>query len=180
MNTDYSGTLLVTGGCRSGKSGYAQRWAEAQSGPRIFLATAEALDTEMSRRIGRHKARRGPEWCTVEEPLEVLEALNGLMATTPRPGVVLLDCVTLWISNLMGRRVPDKSILNRVSGLAAVMPNLPCNLAVVTNEVGWGLVPGDPVSRRFRDLAGEANQILAAAADEVVCMVSGLAMRVKG
>ncbi len=168
--------LLVTGGCRSGKSSYAQRWAEKRSSSRLFLATAQALDQEMADRIRRHKEERGSGWACVEEPLEVVRVVEERGA---RAGVILIDCVTIWLSNLMLAGLPDSEILSRAGALATAGKEALCSLALVTNEVGWGIVPENDMARRFRDLAGSTNSLLARSADRVVLMVSGIPLSLK-
>jgi len=168
--------LLVTGGCRSGKSSYALRWAEKRSSSRLFLATAQALDQEMADRIRRHKEERGDTWICVEEPLEVTRVVREQGA---KVGVILIDCITIWLSNLLAAPLTDREILSRVEALATVMKEAMCSLALVTNEVGWGIVPENPLARRFRDLAGWTNSLLAQNADRVVLMVSGVPLSLK-
>jgi adenosylcobinamide kinase/adenosylcobinamide-phosphate guanylyltransferase len=169
-------TLLVTGGCRSGKSRYAQRWAEARGVDRLFLATSHAIDNEMAERIRRHRSRRGRGWDTVESPEQVVEILRDRMA---KSDVVLVDCITIWVSNLMLAGLTDSAILQRVDELVDTLPRLRCSVGMVTNEVGWGVVPDHPLGRRFRDLAGTVNQRLAAAVDRVVLLVAGISLTVK-
>ncbi len=168
--------LLVTGGCRSGKSRFAQRWAEARAASRLFLATAQAVDEEMAERIRRHKRGRGMGWSTVEEPMEVSRAIrehgHGV-------GVMLMDCATIWVSNLLVAGLSDEEVLAKAASLREVLQETPCSAAIVTNEVGWGIVPDHPLGRRFRDLAGSVNQILAEAADRLVLMVAGVPVTVK-
>jgi len=168
--------LLVTGACRSGKSRFAQQWAEALPPKRLFLATAQALDAEMAERVRHHREARGAGWITVEEPQEVARAIQ-----SPGEGVtvVLLDCVTLWLNNLLMAGLPDTEIMDRASSLTNALREAPCSVAVVTNEVGWGIVPDHPMGRRFRDLAGSVNQALAQTADRVVLMVAGIPVNLK-
>jgi len=168
--------LLVTGGARSGKSSYAQRWAEMRSSSRLFLATAQPLDREMADRIRRHREDRGDDWLCMEEPLEVSRVVSEQGA---KVGVILIDCITVWLSNLLAVPLADREILARVEALAAAMKEAVCSLALVTNEVGWGIVPENPLARRFRDLAGWANSLLARNADRVVLMVSGIPLSLK-
>lgn len=170
-------TMLFTGGSRSGKSALAQHWAEAQGPRRVYVATAGIHDMEMAERVRRHQAVRGEGWSTVEEPLDVSGALR---RAEPRADVVLVDCVTLWLSNLMGAESDDVAILARARTLATALGGMGVPVALVTNEVGWGIVPPTPLGRRFRDLAGECNQMFAAACDGVVLAVSGLPLVVKG
>ncbi|WP_208294760.1 bifunctional adenosylcobinamide kinase/adenosylcobinamide-phosphate guanylyltransferase [Nitratidesulfovibrio liaohensis] len=184
-------TILFTGGCRSGKSGLAQRWVEALGPSRVYIATGAARDAEMAERVRRHQAARGTGWRTVEEQLDVCAALRGCMASCagqataqslpqPRPHGVLLDCITLWLTNRMLADHDDAAILRGVEGLAALLRSATVPVAVVTNEVGWGVVPETPLGRRFRDLSGEANQLLATACTDVILAISGLPLAVKG
>lgn len=168
-------TTLVLGGTRSGKSDFALSSAQALDGPRVYLATAEALDSEMSARIERHRAARGPEWRTVEEPTDIEGALGKLADA----GVVLIDCITLWISNLMGAGLDDEAVSAEVAGLSALCRLHAASVIMVSNEVGLGVVPENPSGRRFRDLAGLANQALARDADEVFFVASGIPVRLK-
>ena len=164
-------TILITGGARSGKSAIAEARALA-FGPRaVYIATAEASDPEMAARIDTHQARRGPEWTTHAEPLDLVGALN---ATDGRPRLV--DCLTLWLSNLMlGGQ--DWEAAGRE--LCAALPRQTTPVVLVTNEVGSGIVPDNRLARDFRDAAGWLNQRVAAVADEVSLAVSGLPMKVK-
>ncbi len=166
--------ILITGGTRSGKSRHALALAESLAGKKVFLATAEPLDEEMAERIARHKQERGPDWETLEEPLDPAAQIEQADA-----GVLILDCLTLWISNLMMQDRERESILHAVEGLIAESARRKRTLIVITNEVGAGIVPDNALSRRFRDIAGEANQRIAAAFDEVVHMVSGIPVTIK-
>jgi adenosylcobinamide kinase/adenosylcobinamide-phosphate guanylyltransferase len=167
--------VLVTGGARSGKSRFAEsRVAElAPGGPWLYVATAEALDDEMRDRIARHRIRRGGSWRTVEAPRD---PAAGLAASEP---AALIDCLTLLVTNLLLDGLPDDEILARVVALADACRAAPMPVVVVTNEVGLGIVPENALARRFRDLAGWANQALAAKADEVVLTAAGLPLRLK-
>ena len=185
--------LLITGGARSGKSRYAQdrvqRLERDFGGGRIaFLATAQASDSEMTARIGKHRAERPDRWETFEAPLDCAARMADL---TRRFDVVLMDCLTLYVSNLMlsamdpgtGEMDSDraeKEIEHAVEGLCEAALRGSAAVVMVTNEVGMGIVPDYPLGRWFRDVAGRANQQAAAAADEVVLMVCGLPVRVKG
>jgi len=169
-------SLLVTGGARSGKSGFAQGRAEALPGPRRYLATAwcDPGDAEMQGRISRHRAdRAGRGWETVEVGAD-------LVAAIPRGGVALVDCITLWLSGrCLALDWDEHAVLAEVDRLCAVVAAPPCALLLVTNEVGSGIVPETAMGRQFRDLQGWANQRLARAAGEVVLCVCGLPMTVK-
>jgi adenosylcobinamide kinase / adenosylcobinamide-phosphate guanylyltransferase len=167
--------ILITGGARSGKSQYAERRAVEMGGRRLYLATAEAKDEEMAQRIAEHRQRRGNQWRTIEEPLELTQAL---LAEHGKTDCALVDCLTLWISNLLIRR-DEEHTAKKVQELIEKLPKLDFHLVFVTNEVGWGIVPDNPLARKFRDLAGWTNQRVAQAANEVILMVSGMPMIAK-
>jgi len=170
-------SVLVGGGVRSGKSSFAQKMAENMPGRRAYLATAQALDLEMEKRIAKHQADRDERWHnTIEEPLELTAVLQ---AASAEFDIILVDCLTLWLSNLMGRDDSDEQILKTIDTLADKLNRLPATIILVTNEVGLGLVPEHPLSRRFRDLSGFANQRLAAACQEVYFTVWGLPQKLK-
>lgn len=162
---------LVLGGARSGKSGYAQRQAEqaAEAAGRspVFIATAEAFDDEMRDRIARHQAERGQGWRQVEAPLDLAEAVRALSAED----VAVVDCLTLWLSNQM---LGERDLAAAVDDLAQALAACPATLWVVSNEVGWSLVPDNALGRRFRDEAGRLNQRIAAAADAACLIVAGM------
>jgi len=172
-----SKVTLVTGGARSGKSRFAEKLAEGFAPLRGYIATGQAGDAEMGERIARHRGRRGCEWETVEEPLELTEALarvDGLYT------VLLVDCITLWISNLLFHcEAGAAAVLPRVERFTQSFGTLTTPLVIVTNEVGMGIVPEHPLARTFRDLAGEANELIAARADEVYVTISGLPLKLK-
>lgn len=167
---------LILGGARSGKSGYAQRaaeaWAQERGARPIYVATAQPGDDEMADRIVRHQADRGEAWRTLEAPLALAETLAGL---GPGEGAVI-DCLTLWLSNSMAE--PDGHVA-RVERLVPALAACPARLWVVSNEVGWGIVPDNALARRFRDEAGRLHQDIAAVADEVLLVVAGLPLRLK-
>jgi adenosylcobinamide kinase/adenosylcobinamide-phosphate guanylyltransferase len=167
--------ILITGGARSGKSKYAEQRAGEMGDRRLYVATAEAKDEEMSQRIAEHQKRRGNQWRTIEEPVELAEALQAQRGKTDS---ALVDCLTLWISNLLTGR-DEKYVEEKVEQLVETLPQLDFHVVLVTNEVGWGIVPDNPLARQFRDLAGWTNQRIAQAADEVVLMVAGVPMIVK-
>jgi adenosylcobinamide kinase/adenosylcobinamide-phosphate guanylyltransferase len=159
---------LVLGGARSGKSGYARALAEATTAERLYLATASAGDAEMAGRIERHRAERGTGWRTLEEPLELAAALR---SEAQEGRVILVDCITLWLSNLLlADRNPDVEIADLVETIA----NLGGPAIFVSNEVGAGVVPATPLGRAFRDWQGRANQQLARGCDAVVWVAAGL------
>lgn len=168
---------LITGGARSGKSARAVALAMAYpAGRRYFLATAEARDDEMRGRIDRHRRDRAGAFDTLEESLEVCAALEALAG---RPAVVVLDCLTLWIANLMERGLDDAAVLQHGDRLAALLKDAAFDTIIVTDEVGSAIVPDNPVARRFRDLLGWSNQKIAAACDHVILMVAGLPVTIK-
>lgn len=163
---------LFTGGARSGKSALAEARTLELGRPAVYIATAQAFDAEMTDRIARHRARRGAEWHTVSEPLDLPGALVGSDDGTPR----LVDCLTLWLSNLMMAEADWRTELAR---LTAILPGQTGPIVFVTNEVGLGIVPDNALARAFRDAAGEVNQRIACLADEVTLAVSGLPLKVK-
>jgi adenosylcobinamide kinase/adenosylcobinamide-phosphate guanylyltransferase len=170
------GLTLVLGGARSGKSAYArlaaEREAKQRGGRLIMIATAEAFDDEMAQRIARHRNERGPAWTTLEEPLDLVDAITPLTAED----VAVVDCLTLWLSNLMHHDWPLKAAFD---ALAETAGGTNCALFLVSNEVGQGLVPDNALARRFRDEAGLLHQRLAEAADTVVFVTAGLAQTLK-
>jgi adenosylcobinamide kinase/adenosylcobinamide-phosphate guanylyltransferase len=163
---------LVLGGARSGKSRYAETIITALPPPWIYLATAQALDAEMAARIGAHRARRGAGWTTVEVSRDLAAALA---AHGKAP--VLVDCLTLWLSNLM---MADAAIEAEIDRLAQALAGGTAPVVLVANEVGSGIVPDNALARRFRDLQGGLNQRIAAQAEHVVLLVAGLPLFVKG
>ncbi len=167
--------ILVLGGASSGKSEAALKLAGSR-GPRAFVATGQGLDGEMAARIARHQATRSADWETVEEPLET-EAWFAKQG--PRYRTILFDCVTLWLSNLVGTGLKESVILTRAGTLVQRMRTAAARVVIVSNELGFGLVPAEPATRAFRDLAGRVNQQIAAGVDEVHLIVSGLWLRLK-
>jgi len=170
-------TILITGGCRSGKSRHALQLAETCSGKKFFLATAQPLDDEMAKRIKKHRAERGDEWVTFEEPLNLTGVLEKL-GSDPQ-SVLVLDCLTLWISNLLMADNSQEKILRAVNELLDGCSRFQGTLILITNEVGAGIVPETPLGREFRDLAGEINQRVANRFDEVILTVSGIPVKIK-
>jgi adenosylcobinamide kinase/adenosylcobinamide-phosphate guanylyltransferase len=174
MGKAETGVTLVIGGARSGKSRHAQALAEAHDGELVFIATGQAFDDEMADRIARHRADRGPRWHTVEAPI----ALPDAIAQAARPGTaILVDCLTLWASNLM---LADEDVAAHVDRLEAALAGAAgAAVLLVSNEVGWGIVPDNALARRFRDVAGTINQRIAARADRVVLVAAGLPLTLK-
>ena len=163
---------FVLGGARSGKSRHAESLIATLPPPFVYIATAEAGDAEMAERIARHSERRSPDWLTVEAPRD----LAGALAAVDRDRPVLVDCLTLWLSNLM---LADADVEAHATDLEAALAARPAPVVIVSNEVGHGIVPDNPLARRFRDLQGWLNQRIAARADRVVLMVAGLPLMVK-
>jgi adenosylcobinamide kinase/adenosylcobinamide-phosphate guanylyltransferase len=170
-------TILITGGCRSGKSRYALDYANRHFSSKLFLATCEVLDDEMARRVENHRKMRGPEWRTAEEPLEIVERIRQY---GEKVEVMLIDCVTLWLSNLLIKGETDSKVMDEVDRFVEILGQNRTSFIIVSNEVGMGIVPADPLSRRFRDLAGTANQRIAHGVDTVIFMVSGIPLFLKG
>lgn len=171
MSTDIT---LVLGGARSGKSRYAEGLVTASPGPRVYIATAQIWDAEMADRVARHKEDRGPGWTTVEEPLD----LPGALRRHAKPGTsVLVDCLTLWLSNLM---MAEADVPARSAELLAALAAVEGRVVLVSNEVGLGIVPDNALARRFRDHAGRLHQDIAAAAQRVAFVAAGLPLLLKG
>ena len=164
--------ILVTGGARSGKSAIAERLIGGLGNTPIYIATAEARDDEMATRILQHQARRGPEWTTLNAPLDLVAALTESNGRGPR----LVDCLTLWLSNLM---LNDANWEAATAELTAALADQRTPIVFVTNEIGGGIVPENKLARAFRDAAGLLNQRIAGAADEVYLAVSGLSLQLK-
>lgn len=165
--------LFILGGARSGKSRYAQARAEALDGELLFVATAQAFDAEMADRIARHRADRGPRWATIDAPLELAATIR---AKSGEGRLLLVDCLTLWTSNLL---LAERDIPAATTELIDAIQDAAGPLILVSNEVGLGIVPDNPLARRFRDEAGRVNQRVAAAADEAVLIAAGLPLKLK-
>ncbi|MCF8061140.1 MAG: bifunctional adenosylcobinamide kinase/adenosylcobinamide-phosphate guanylyltransferase [Deltaproteobacteria bacterium] len=168
--------ILVLGGARSGKSSWALQYVERNYRSRLFLATAEVLDEEMEERVQLHREARGPEWTLVEEPLDLAGALQTRCSGADG---VLVDCLTVWLSNVLiregkaGARVYQERLLQALESRMR-------STVLVSNEVGMGIVPEHPLARAFRDEAGALNQAVAEAADRVVLLAAGLPVWLKG
>jgi adenosylcobinamide kinase/adenosylcobinamide-phosphate guanylyltransferase len=174
MTTDR--TTLVIGGCRSGKSRHAQKLAEGIGAKRLYIATCVAGDDEMRDRVRRHQEDRGDTWDTVEEPLAISEVISLKKLDYD---VILIDCLTLWTTQLAVGDATDAHVAHRLAALKTVMKAPGAQLVFVTNEVGCGIVPENALARRFRDMAGWVNQAVAAAVDRVVWMVAGIPVTIK-
>lgn len=168
-----NGLTLVLGGARSGKSAYALKLGESLAGPRVYLATGQAGDAEMALRIDRHKEERGDGWKTVEEPKEVVPIIE------KSDGVVLIDCLTLWISNLLFAGLGDGEIIKMAESLALASSSTGARVIAVSNEVGLGIVPDNALARRFRDLSGATNRLMAERATEVWFVAAGIPLKMK-
>jgi len=165
---------LIFGGARSGKSRRALELARETGAKPVFIATAEALDTEMADRIARHKDERGAEWSTIEAPLDLLSAIE---AASQTGDICVVDCLTLWLSNLMH---DERNVAAEMAQLASFVASSPIAIILVSNEVGMGLVPETPLGRNFRDAQGWLNQTLARVCDRVEFVAAGLPIRLKG
>jgi adenosylcobinamide kinase/adenosylcobinamide-phosphate guanylyltransferase len=175
-------TTLVIGGCRSGKSSHALYLADRMGNARkIFLATCIPQDEEMQRRVSRHQAERGDGWIAVETPIFLGEAIQDI---GPNADVLLVDCLTLWVSNLMMAQAedpntPEDFLAAGTSRLIESLRTAACPVILVTNEVGAGIVPDNPLARLYRDAVGKVNQRIAACADQVIWMVAGIPVKIK-
>jgi adenosylcobinamide kinase/adenosylcobinamide-phosphate guanylyltransferase len=174
--------ILITGGARSGKSRQAQTLAEAYPGQRLFIATSPVVDQEMRERIERHRSdRQEREWRTIEEPLRPMDILAG----NQEAEVVLLDCLTLWLSNLLFEAeepelFSEEMVVTLTEELIAAARQRPGVVLIVTNEVGMGIVPENPLARHYRDLLGRCNQRIAAVAERVDLVTCGIVQTIKG
>ena len=175
MSTASFRLAFICGGAKSGKSRFAQNLAESLPAPRLYMATGEALDDEMAARIVRHQQDRGPEWQTLEEPRALATVLR---ESDGHFGVILVDCLTLWLSNLLIR--PETDLDGEKRQLIEVLHVMTTPVIMVTNEVGWGIVPANPLARKFREAAGVLHQEIAALADAAILVVSGLPLYLKG
>ena len=169
------GHVLVLGGARSGKTGFAERMAMRAGESPLYLATAQTLDAEMTERVRLHQQQRHKRFSTLEEPIALTTALR---AAAKKHDVILVDCLTLWITNLL---VAGADVANAVDELAAALPDIDsARVILVSNEVGLGIVPDNAMARMFRDLAGAAHQRLAEICEEVHFVIAGLPMTLKG
>lgn len=170
-------SVLVTGGARSGKSRYAEQLILASGLEPVYVATSAAWDGEMEARIGLHRARRGVEWRTIEDKAGIGADLTGVLRREAVPGrAVLVDCLTLWLTNLM---MAEADLAAATQALCALVPYLPAPVVFVSNEVGLGIVPDNAMARQFRDAQGRLNQELAAVCGRVVFVAAGLPLLLK-
>mgnify|MGYP001573087833 CR=1 FL=1 len=168
--------ILITGGCRSGKSRHALSLSNDHPGRKVYLATAESLDKEMAKRIAKHKKERGKNWVTIEEPIDIASVIA---REDNKSELIVLDCLTLWVSNLLMEDLSATNIIKRVKQLIKICTESKATIALIKNEVGGGIVPDNRLARDFRDISGESNQLIAKAFDEVVHMVSGIPVIIK-
>ena len=168
---------FIIGGCRSGKSRFALDFAEksAKTHP-IFIATSVPRDDEMKARVLKHQKERGQHWTTVEEPIQLSEVI---MAHNKNENLILVDCITLWLNNLLYENNSPTYIDDHLEKVTHTLRSMVCPIIMVSNEVGQGIVPENKLARQFRDLAGSVNQALAACSDQVVWMVAGIPVFVK-
>ncbi|MGF6176855.1 bifunctional adenosylcobinamide kinase/adenosylcobinamide-phosphate guanylyltransferase [Ensifer sp. 4252] len=174
MSILHAGPVLVLGGARSGKSSFSERLVEASGLNMHYVATGRAWDDEMRERIDHHRARRGEGWTTHEEPLDLVSLLTRI---DDENRVVLVDCLTLWVTNLM---MEGRDIAAEFAALAAFLPDARARLILVSNEVGLGIVPENRMARDFRDHAGRLHQIVAEKSAEVYFVAAGLPLKMKG
>lgn len=168
---------FVIGGCRSGKSDYAlSRADKITEGKRYFIATSVPADAEMEKRVEKHQKERGADWLTIEEPVDINKKIDACAAGA---GVILVDCLTLWVSNLMAREYDLEKIETAISLLEKSLTESPCPVFLVSNEVGLGIVPENKLARQFRDYAGLVNQRMAQTAGRVVMTVAGIDVQIK-
>ncbi len=171
--------VFVIGGARSGKSAFALKEASTLKGRKAYIATAQALDEEMQERIRKHKDERGTDWDTYEEPVKITETLKELNS---KYDVIVLDCLTLWLSNVLLCNLDVKREIENLAEALKRLSPVTCGLSlfIVSNEVGMGIVPENEMARRFRDLAGLLNQKVAGPADEVYLVTAGIPVKIKG
>lgn len=164
---------FVTGGAASGKSTFAETLVRGTGKPKIYVATMQPYDDEMRTKLTKHQSDRGDDWTTIEAPIDVVTILENAQPTD----VILLDCVTLWLTNVL---LADHDVDAACGELVNALVTCPCDVVVVSNEVGMGIVPDNAISRKFRNMQGKINQMIAARADTVVTVISGLPLVLKG
>ena len=177
MNKKKNNSLtFITGGARSGKSSFAEELALKSGKDLLYIATMQGLDAEMKERIKRHKNRRGKGWRTVEEPLNILSVLE---KEDKKERAILIDCLTLWVSNRMMKGEKEKEIIKAAEKVAKYCAGAKAAVIAVSNEVGMGLVPDNKLGRDFRDIQGRVNRVFAENAEKVYFLVSGIPLEVK-
>jgi adenosylcobinamide kinase/adenosylcobinamide-phosphate guanylyltransferase len=169
--------ILVLGGCRSGKSNVAKQTADHMATEKkIYMATCVPTDREMKNRVKRHQDDRGPDWATIEEPIRIHEAID---RTCAQAKVIIVDCLTLWISNLLFQERNEAGIMAAVDLLETALHRATCPVILVSNEVGYGIVPENSLARQFRDVAGLVNQRVAQFVDKVIVTMAGIPVQIK-
>ena len=170
--------IFVIGGCRSGKSNHALQTAEKMPGNRkIYIATCVPQDAEMKRRVAKHQKERSRSWATVEEPIDLPAAIS---ERSQNADVILVDCLTLWVSNLLMETSDEEKLAETISQLTDTLEKARCPIVLVSNEIGTGIVPENKLARQYRDIIGLANQAVAKTAGKVIWMVAGIPVTVKG
>ena len=169
--------ILVLGGAASGKSAFAEGLLDGVS-PRVYIATAQGFDGEMTDKIAQHKTRRGTDWHTIESPRGLAKAIENAPQTAPQ-GAILVDCMTMWLANIMDAEM-DTDMDAEIAAFLHVFETSEKRLILVSNETGLGIVPDSPLARRFRQSQGELNQALATRADCVIQVIAGLPLVLKG
>jgi adenosylcobinamide kinase/adenosylcobinamide-phosphate guanylyltransferase len=171
-------SVFVLGGCRSGKSGYAlNRALDISETNNVFIATCIPHDDEMKLRVTKHQQERSSHWQTVEAPIHLPEAIDRINGEA---GLILVDCLTLWINNLLMENENSEFVLNQVQSLTRSVKSAVCPVILVSNEVGAGIVPENKLARLYRDLVGSTNQAVADGVDQVVWVVAGIPVTIKG
>ena len=171
-------TIFVIGGCRSGKSSYSLDLAQQVPGGRkTFIATCVPLDDEMKQRVQRHREERDEGWNTIETSVELSETI---IENSSKTDVILIDCLTLWVSNLLMETEDQDKIFKDVKKLTSALKDAKCQVILVSNEVGTGIVPENRLARLYRDIAGHVNQKIAACSDRVIWMAAGIPVQIKG
>lgn len=168
--------IFITGGARSGKSDFALKEASGISGKKAYIATAEALDEEMRKRIEEHKKKRGEGWDTYEEPLRIDYVIK---ETESEYSAIVIDCMTIWLSNLLHGNYNVMNEIEIITDTLRITDNV-SRIYIISNEVGMGIVPDNEMARRFRDMAGILNQKVAKIADEVYLVTAGIPVKIKG
>jgi len=169
--------MLVLGGCRSGKSNVAKQTADRMAtDKKIYLATCVPADREMKDRVKRHQDDRGPDWATIEEPIRIHETIDRACAQAK---VILVDCLTLWLSNLLFQNKDEAGIMAALDLLETALNRAACPVILVSNEVGYGIVPENSLARQFRDMAGLVNQRVAQFVDKVIVTMAGIPVQIK-
>jgi adenosylcobinamide kinase/adenosylcobinamide-phosphate guanylyltransferase len=170
--------VFVIGGCRSGKSSHALQIAEDMPGGRKFyIATCVPQDDEMRQRVAKHQRERSQTWVTIEEPLGLPQAIS---QNSPKADVLLVDCLTLWLSNLLMETHDEAKLAEKTSQLIEALKEATCPIILVSNEVGTGIVPENKLARQYRDVTGQTNQAVAKTAGKVIWMVAGIPVSIKG